>query len=520
MTMENLEPFLGAISYYENSSLNALVLLLQKEFENHIYDKEAYIGAKRLFSKICCTYKHPNSGHRIDFHNENECVLVANSLMPFLLNKYQDDYVALREYFEKGKITEKQFHYELAFSKTYARVFVNNLSDRLAPFHEFLLKYETSENDLSRGLKQLFRTLIQPKTIKQITSVSTIDICSFLPSKLIDALVYGNEMTDSLQSISAFSKEPYFPVCHENGLFRLLSAEELLDYFYKTLHRLFMKNANQAERDALMREKGINFNRMCANLFRNGFGFKNVYENMEYSGGEIDLLVVDKDCLFIIECKSRNYTDKLSGSSESYVKANQSNLEHAFEQINRFLQLLKANHHVMLKNKANNRTRVDIADFHYIIPLVINIDNMAELNADYDSRNKNCAYISYDDLSIVSNVINKRKWLLVDFLHQLISNAKADAGADDIIDMFAFYCQCKNLSLLFQDETNVVVNELGNDYFEAYFSFKTERNPIESFDSDIARFETLETESFLECITRYHEKHWATAESLLNGINN
>ena len=512
--MEDIELFLRTIEHYDKSSLKTFLILMQTEFEENVGDKEAYMGAKRLFARICCTFNYLSKNHRIDFSNEHENALVANSLMPFLLNKYWDDYLTLQECVENGTITEKQFHYELAFSKTYPRVFVKNLADRLVPFHEYLSKYETSEKEISSGLEELFRFIIKPMGFNRIVSESNVDLKQFLPQKLLYALVNANEKTDSLLSINAFSKEPYFPVCEENGSFYLISPEELLDYCYKSIHRLFMKNSSLDERSALMLEKGANFNRMCANLFKCDFGFESVYENMQYVSGEVDLIVIEKDCLIIIECKSRNYTDKVSGLSESFVKANQSNLDHAFDQINRFIKHLNAAEHATLKDKAGAGVRLNAKDFKYIIPLVINLDNLAEINADYDSRHHNCAYVSYDDLTIIQNTIGKRKWLLVDFLQQLITNANANTMADDIVDMFAFYCQYKNLGILYQDEINICINELGNDYYRDYFSFSHENNPINTFDTDVATFRMHTTESFAQCINRYHESHWQTIESL------
>lgn len=518
MTVENIEPFLKMISYYESSSLNALILLMQGEHFDGICKEEAFLGARRLFARIESTLNHSSKGQRIDFTNESECEFVANLLMPFLLSKYQNDYEALNKYAETGAITKKQFNYELAFLKTYPRVFVKNICNRLTPFHELLLEYGTSENDLSVGLERLYRFLSRPMTFEQVVSTTEADIGRFLPPKLLDALVSANEMTDSPDSINAFSKKPYFPVVRENGAFHLLSAEELLDNFYKSLHRLFMKTSNQAERDALMREKGVNFNRMCANLFRFGLGFDSVYENMEYPDGEIDLMVFEKDCFFVIECKSRNYTDKISGPSTSFQKANQSNLDHASAQIDRFLKSFKKYGHARLTCKDGHTLQLHASDFKFVIPLVINLDNLAELNADYNSRNQHCAYVSYDDLTIIQLTIEKRKWLLVDFFDQLISDAKSDAAADDIIDMFAFYCQCKNLSILYQDKLRVMITELGNDYFRPYFSFSSETNPIKGFGTDVGTFEMIPNESFQQCITRYHEKYWKTIESFSDWV--
>ena len=70
------------------------------------------------------------------------------------------------------------------------------------------------------------------------------------------------------------------------------------------------------------------------------------------------------------------------------------------------------------------------------------------------------------------------------------------------------------MEILYQENLNVVINELGNDYFEPYFSFSTERNPIFSFDTDIASFSMLPSETYHKCITRYHQNHWETIASI------
>lgn len=511
--MKQKSNFLSTLSYYDKASLNALLILTQKLFEED-GEKEEYVGIKRLFARICCTFRHPSGVHELDFRNENEVGLIVNSLIPFLFERYQAGMKSLASYVESGDITTNQFLYELAFPKTYARVFIENISDKLAPFHESLLKYGTTETAIAEGLGRMFEHLITPKSKGDIISPENSNIGTYIEPTFVKELIDANEQTEDLESISAFSKEVFFPVCRTHDLFYLLSPETLIDQFYKCVHRFFMKRSCQPERDSLMKAKGQNFNHMCANLFRFGFGFNGVYENVTYPGGEIDVLVLEKDCLFIIECKSRNYTDKLSGPSQSYINANQSNLDHAFHQINHCLEYLNNGHLICISNGGSPNRRLGIADYHYVIPLVINLDNLAELNADYASRQTGCVYTSYDDLTIIRDVINRRKWLLVDFMSQILAYSNRDSAADDIIDMFAFYCQCKNMEILYQENLNVVINELGNDYFEPYFSFSTERNPIFSFDTDIASFSMLPSETYHKCITRYHQNHWETIASI------
>ena len=83
-----------------------------------------------------------------------------------------------------------------------------------------------------------------------------------------------------------------------------------------------------------------------------------------------------------------------------------------------------------------------------------------------------------------------------------------NAVVDDIIDMFAFYCQCKNLSILFEEKLNVIVYKLGNDYFQDYFSYKNDINPIELFDNDINSFQVDEKMMYENIIEKYHSTYW------------
>ena len=169
--------------------------------------------------------------------------------------------------------------------------------------------------------------------------------------------------------------------------------------------------------------------------------------------------------LFVVECKARNYTDKVSGISNSFVKANDSNLDHASNQIHRFLDSLKKKKHILLR-KNSDIVNVKIDNYSIIIPLVINIDNLAELNADFD--------------------------------------------------MFAFYCQCKNLGILFDEKTNVIIYKLGNDYFQDYFAYRTNIKPIKSFDNDVATFKPIKEFQYRVLIDKYHKKHWKTIADIIN----
>lgn len=499
--------FLDAAHYYDAFSLNILTVLTTQTWHDDA-EKDTNAAIRRLLARILCTFSECTGAHKIDFSNLTEIGMVGNSLFPFLRKRYLDSYNALSSLADEGSISEKQFLYELAFQKTYPRIFVENIADRLKPFHDFLAKYGTNESDISNGLTSLIIQLSRPKNILEMVTPQTFNMGGYLKRSLLKALSEANEKISSLENINPFSKEPFFPVRKMEGMYCLLHSETLIDSFYKTVHRLCMNSSNQKEKDILMSAKGRNFNEMCFRLFRFGFGFDSVYENLSYSKGEIDLLIVDKDCLFVIECKSRNYTDKISGLSPNYRKANQSNLDQASKQLDRFLTVFSHDESVAMKTNTGDTVRLRRRDYAIIIPLVINLDNFAELNADYDSRDSNCVYISYDDLTIIHDVIGHRKWLLVDFLYQLKELARPGAAADDIIDMFAFYGQCKNLSLLFEEKTNVIIDGLGNDYFNVYFSFATNVNPIGSFENDIATFSMCDNETYVDTIERYHQKYW------------
>lgn len=151
------------------------------------------------------------------------------------------------------------------------------------------------------------------------------------------------------------------------------------------------------------------------------------------------------------------------------------------------------------------KIRIDIDKYEYIIPLVINIDNLAEINADFSQRNRDTIFVSFDDLMIITDVIQKRKWLLVDLFNQILIADKTNIPSDDIIDIFAFYCAQKDISALFSKETNTIIYKLGNDYFQDYFAFKEEKNPIKLFKNNIATYQSSESKTYKEIISLYHE---------------
>lgn len=302
------------------------------------------------------------------------------------------------------------------------------------------------------------------------------------------------------------------PIVKIDNRFYLLSAEVFIDNFYLSIHRFIVNNSTKEEKDKLFALKGENFNDICGDLFHNKFKFLNVYKNVNYSLGEIDLIVEDSDALLIIECKSRNYTDKVSSKSNAYIKANKSNLDFASSQLNRFLREFESKGTISL-HKNNTSLNPIRTKYNYIIPIVLNIANLAEVNVDYSNRDKSMLFFSYDDLQIIADIIEDKKYLFIDFCNQLLDNAKEEAFVDDCIDMFAFYCQCKNLSILFNENTNVIIYQLGNDYFQKYFSYVTNKNPIFEFDNDISSF-NYQCSNFKEKIENYHKLHWKELNDL------
>lgn len=507
--------FIKLISTYDTRDLMSLLIDCSGNFLENDTDEEIYEGAKNLFSKIITHYEYKSKNNHIDFYNINECNQICNIMMSYLIEKYRNDYNNLLDLVRKQIISTKQFHFELSSPKTYPKTFIDSLLIKIKPFEEFLIsKYKLSLYQIQENCEKLIRFMLKSFSHNDVITHKATLITNFFPKEFLDDLLCVNEKTSEISSINSFDKFVCFPVVKIDNEHHLLSAEIFVDNFYKSIHRLCYKNASQIKRDFYSNSKGRLFNDACKTLLKE-FGFSNVYTNYSYNGGEIDILIEDKDALFIIECKARNYTEKVAGISDSFIKANESNLDHASEQIHRFLDTLKSKGHMKLK-KDELSIDIDIHKFNYIIPTVINIDNLAELNADFEKRNKDTIYISFDDLLIIKEVIKSRKWLLIDFFDQLLIDYKIDVMPDDIIDIFAFYCKCKNVGILFDKKMNVVIYKLGNDFFQEYFSYKNNINPINLFNNDIASFKPSDEATFNSIITEYHKRFWTTIDDLIN----
>ena len=512
---EQLTDFIDLISTYDTRDLMSLLIICSMQYLESDSDKDAYEGAKNLFSKIITHYEYKTQSRRVDFYNEKECNEICNTMMNFLLGKYWSDYNNLSNLVEKGTISEKQFLYELSSPKTYPKTFIDSLPTKIKTFENFLFeRYKLDVNQIQKSCEKMIGFMLNDFTGTDVIAHKTTLINGFFPADFLDDLISVNEKSLEISDINSFDKFVCFPVVKIDDEYHMLSVEIYIDNFYKCIHRLCYKCSSQTEKDLYSNLKGRLFNDACEALLKD-FGFGDVYSNYCYSGGEIDLLVKDNDVLFVIECKARNYTNKVSGISNSFIKANDSNLDHASNQIHRFLDTLKSKKQIALK-KDSDIVSVNFDEFSIIIPLVINIDNLAELNADFENRNNDTVYISFDDLLIINEVIKNRKWLLVDFFNQILEIKNKDVASDDIIDMFAFYCQYKNLSILFDDKTNVIIYKLGNDYFQDYFSYKTNLNPICLFDNDVATFEAIGETNFKSTIDKYHKRYWKILDELVN----
>ena len=515
MNEQLTKDFIKLISTYDIRDLMALLIMCSTQYFNSDSDKDSYEGVKNLFSKIITHYKYKLQNKHVDFYNEKECNKICNTMLNFLFEKYWSDHDNLSKLVKQGTISEKQFHYELSSPKTYPMTFIDSLPTKIKTFEDFLLeRYKLDANQIQKSCEKLIRFMLNDFTGMDIITHKATLINGFFSTDFLDDLISVNEKSFNISDINSFDKFVCFPVVKIDDEYHILSVEVFIDNFYKCIHRLCYKNSSKTEKDSYSNLKGRLFNNACEVLLKE-FGFSNVYSNYCYDGGEIDLLVKDKDVLFVIECKARNYTDKVSGISNSFIKANDSNLDHASNQIHRFLDALKSERQIKLK-KNRDIVSVDVDKFLIIIPLVINIDNLAELNADFEKRNNDTVYISFDDLLIIKEVIKDRKWLLVDFFNQILGIRNKNVSSDDIIDMFAFYCQCKNLSILFDEKTNVIIYKLGNNYFQDYFSYKTNLNPICLFANDIATFKAIEGSNFKATIDGYHKRYWKILDELAN----
>lgn len=508
-----VQNFLKEITTYDARDLMALMILCSNSFLNRDEDKDLFEGSKNLFARILSCFNFASKNEKIDFFNEEECNIIFNNLFRYLKEKYDYDLSELKECVNQNRISFKQFLYEISSPKTYPRTFVKSILFKMKPLETFLLaNYNLSLNKLQKACELIMKKMVRCFSSFDIINYEFLNITDYLPVKLYDDLIAHNDKNDDLSKITSNSKLVYFPVIKFNNMYCLTSPEVFIDYFYKCIHRLFSKNATKEEKDIFSNQKGQMFNDSCELIFRN-MGFSNIYSNFKYSNGEIDLLIDDKDVLFIVECKARNYTDKTSGISNSFIKANENNLDNASAQVHRFVDLLNEKENITLKNK-NKKIKIIKDKYKYIIPVVLNIDNLAELNADFVERKEKTVYVSFDDLLIIADVIGQKKWLLVDFFNQLENCKRRDALVDDIIDIFAFYCQCKNLSILFEEKLNVIVYQLGNDYFQEYFSYLSDINPIISFDNDITSFKVDEEMTYENIIKKYHSSHWKTTDDI------
>lgn len=507
MKQQLVQNFLETINKYNALDLISLMVLYSNNFLDTDGAKEMYEGSVNLFARILASLNFVSKNEKVDFMNENECNIIFNNLFAYLKEKYDFDCAELRECVAKNKISFKQFSYEISSPKTYPKTFVKSVLFKMKPLETFLLnKYNLSLNQLQIACEAIMKQMLMGFPFNDIINHNFINITKYLPIKLYDDLIDINEKYDNLLDINANSKLACFPVIKNCNMFYITSAEVFIDNLYKCIQRLYSKKATKEEKDILSNQKGQIFNDSCEQIFEN-MGFNDIYSNYKYSNGEIDLLIDDKDVLIVVECKARNYTDKTSGLSTSFIKANEHNLDNAAGQVHRFIDLLNEKEAIILQNE-NKKIKISIDKYKYIIQIVLNIDNLAEINADFNQRKENTIYVSFDDLLIIADVVGKKRWLLVDFFYQLVNCKRYNAVVDDIIDMFAFYCQCKNLSILFEEKLNVIVYKLGNDYFQDYFSYKNDINPIELFDNDINSFQVDEKMMYENIIEKYHSTYW------------
>lgn len=510
--MDEIEyAFCKIIQKYNPVDIFSLLILCGQSNVGDI-EEEDFEGAINLFAKIISQSKSMIKTKQIDFFNESHTNKLANVIISYLLKKYNKDREELQKLEDEGKITRNQHLYEMASPKTYSRIFVDGIETKLRPFNEILSqKYQIDATCIKISCEKIYRNAIKQHTLFDVLNHSITEISTLFPQEFLDDLININERNEEILNINSFSKKVSIPIIKVNSSYHILSFEQFIDNFYQAVHRLCINEMSKKQKDSLSNLKGQNFNDACEEIFKNEFSFENVYSNFKYSAtkeyGEIDLVIFDKDTLIVVECKSRNYTDKISGISVAFEKANRSNLDSASSQIQRFLEILNEKGRIRL-HKGAKTIDIDKSKYNFIIPLVINLANLAELNTDYFVRNKKTLFISYDDLKIISSVLQYRKTLFVDFCFQFLSTINPESMSDDIIDVFAFYCQKKNLSLLQKENCNVIIYQIGNDYFQDYFSYNSEINPINLFDNDISTFNDAEFLNYKEAILNYHKTGW------------
>lgn len=509
--MDNNEIFCKIIQKYNPVDLYALLVFYKpnttNDFENDVYD-----GSINLFAKIISLSNLRIRTKKINFYNDAHCKKLFLIMWTFLSKKYQSDLKELRKCVEEDIITCNQFSFELASPKTYPRIFAENIEAKLMPFNNILKqRYNIDSHFISQACESICKNAIKYCSKDDIISHSCTNIIKCFPSDFLDDLISVNEKSNEPLAINSFSKTVCIPIVKTNGEYNIISFDVFIDNFYIAVHRLCLLHMNKTEKDRLSNIKGQNFNDYCKDVFENVFLFDNVYSNFKYSknenNGEIDLLISNKDVLLVIECKARNYTDKISGLHSSFTKANESNLDFSSFQIRKFLNLLDKNNEVSIFN-GEERFQIIKSKYNYIIPIVINLANLAELNSDYSKRDIETLFISYDDLKIISDIIQKRKWLFIDFVLQFLDIAKHNSMIDDIIDAFAFYCCHKNLSILRQDKMAVCIYQLGNGFFQKYFTYYHDINPISIFENDIKVFDGNLYTTYKEMISAYHKTYW------------
>ena len=103
--------FINLISTYDTRDLMSLLIICSIQYLESDIDKDAYEGAKNLFSKIITHYEYKSQNKHIDFYNENECNEICNIMMSYLSKKYWDDYNDLSNLVKQGIISEKQCLY-------------------------------------------------------------------------------------------------------------------------------------------------------------------------------------------------------------------------------------------------------------------------------------------------------------------------------------------------------------------------------------------------------------------------
>lgn len=334
--IDEYNKFIEIIKKYDHRDLLNLIILIQPSYCKNDIEKDEFEGIKNLFAKII-SFSSFGKEH-INYYDEELCNSILNIMLSFLTKKYNNDFDDLNKLVCEGKLSQKQMMYEIGCPKTYARIFVETIKGKLIPFESILLnKFQLRLDDLIASLEKMLKYLLKAFSIDDIFAYRIMDITNFFNKRFLDSLLSVNEKINNIENVNAFSKSVCIPIVKIDNRFYLLSAEVFIDNFYLSIHRFFARNSTKEEKDKLFALKGKNFNNICADLFYNKFRFLNVYKNFNYSIGEIDLIVEDSDSLFIIECKSRNYTDKVSSKSNAYIKANENNLDFASSQLNRFL---------------------------------------------------------------------------------------------------------------------------------------------------------------------------------------